>query len=242
VYSILQYGCPKIPDDADGQTNMINTWMTITRQLVNFSTFFDLCPEIHSLDKVADDVLNSPFVNSSDRLAFVSFVGILKSFQAMILDRAIRCDFTILSQWGFGFSAQCGVLASWVERHQGSITALYLEKCSHGQIDDVDVSLENVLKVVNTFPVDRTIVNATVQALADLYWILLLTSLRGPTEVQEVAEDEKRLIENSRAQEEAIQLEEQIRNALSAKCGKEIGWLESAEVMEQMNTQIAVGK
>jgi hypothetical protein len=133
-------------------------------------------------------------------------------------------------------------LASWVERYQGSITALYLEKCSHGPIDDVDVSLENVLKIVNAFPVYGTLVNATVQALADLYRILLLTSLRGPTEVQEVAEYEKTLIENSRAQEEAIQLEAQIRNALSAKYGKEIGWLESAEVIEQINTKIAAEK
>jgi hypothetical protein len=216
---------------------VLDTWNVIATHLTGPANVFRLRDEVFRFNTFGKYVQSSPLVKSSDRLAFVSFTGMLRSLEHMIVDRRTN-DFSIASQWGFSFSQQCGVMASWIELYQSRISAHYTEQRTPGPVEEIDIVFDNVSKIVNVFPLYVTLVNAVVGVFTNL-WRIPLDKLPPDNDRSPTTAYTNTLRANADAQKEVAELEAQIRRRLEAKFGKDAGAIESEKVISAARAEVA---
>jgi hypothetical protein len=238
VSNLLEYGQEVRPEPGPHRPpKVLDTWIVIARHVTDPANVFRLRDEVHRFDTFAKYVQSSPLVKSSDRLSFVSFAGMLRSLEHIILDHRAN-DFAVASQWGFSFSQQCGVMASWIEFYQSKINAHYAQQRAPAPVGEIDIVFDNVSRIVNAFPMYVTLVNAVVDVLTNL-WRILLDKLTPDTAKSPTTVYANTVRANANAQKEVAELEAQIRRRLEAKFGKDEGAVKSEKIISAARAEVA---
>jgi hypothetical protein len=238
VCSLLEYGSPQPPVPGSSQRKTNKIWLSIVRHLASPVTFFCLKEERFHFSQFTKYVTSSPLVKTSDRMIFISFTSVLNSLGQLLYQEKSKFDFTRASQWGLSLDRQCGLMGSCIEKYQGAITAVYLEKKLNSPLADVDVTLDQVLKVLNSFPKYVSLVNEAVQTFADLCRLVVEESLSSPQSIRAIEAYDRELQSPVRPQEEVVALEAEIRNRLIIKYGSERGSAEATALIAAARSRV----
>jgi nucleoside-diphosphate kinase len=206
---LLHYGQPVRPKGGVRQKRFDETWETIRIQLRTPCVFFSLVREAKKFGGFGDYVTASPLIEESDRLAFLTFVGLLKSVSESLEAEAVG-QMTTLAR-------QCGVIAGWVEKYADRIAKRYESVGAASPLQGIDRVLDSVLDFVNVYPKYMELVQATRGAFASLKLLQIAQTLGEKNTKEAFAVLDSAIAANALARQGALQAEECFRRKLGAK-------------------------